>query len=190
MLDLIIYPAHVANGKISRDEIKSRIIDSANENELTVIDMLQYCKSLEKAVSAVLKAKNEDGKTIADLAKELALTLPEVQRIIAEARAEELKEDMPDKKKTKKKTFFYNGCPLVWKEVITYPFKDNPQKYNQEECVDWRKQQEVIDACEKQIADLRETQAVARRQQEKDEKKYLRSHPDCERKIESSIVVP
>ena len=84
MLDLILYPAHVANGTISREKIKTRINQSASDCELSALDKLQYLKSLDKATSAILKDKNKDGHTLVDLALEEALAKKEVQDIIAQ----------------------------------------------------------------------------------------------------------
>ena len=190
ILDLVIYPAHVANGSIKREEIAERIKATAENCELTPLEKLQFCKSIEKAVSAVLKAEDEDGKTIADLALEQALMLDDVKEIIKQARAKELKEEVGDKKKKPKKTFGYNGCSYQLKETITMDFSTNPQKYNQPECVDWRNQNLCVKKLEEQIELLRSKQAVAKAKMEHDEKVYFKSHPDCERTITYGIVVP
>ena len=190
ILDLVIYPAHVANGSIKREEIAERIKTTAENCELTPLEKFQFCKSIEKAVSAVLKAEDEDGKTIADLALEQALTLDDVKEIIRLARAEELKEDVGDKKKKAKKTFGYNGCSYKLKETITMDFSSNPQKYNQPECVDWRNQLECVKRLDEQMEILRSQQAVAKAQMELDEKIYFKSHPNCDRTIKQGIVVP
>ena len=190
MLVLILYPAHVANGTLSREEIKTRINESASDCELSALDKLQYLKSLDKATSAILKDKDEDGNTLADHALEEALAKEEVQAIIAQTRAEERKEEIDEKKKKQKKTFTHNGCKYQLKETISYDFKSNPQKYNQPECVDWRRQDEYIQDLDEQIELLRSKQAVARQQMELDEKIYFKSHPDCDRTITYSIAVP
>lgn len=190
MLDLILYPAHVANGKISREEIKTRINESAVDSELSALDKLQYLKSLDKATSAILKDKDDDGNTLADLALEEALAKKEVQDIIAQTRAEERKEEIDEKKKKAKKTFMHNGCKYQLKETITYDFASNPQKYNQPECVDWRNQNQCVKKLEEHIELLRSQQAVAKAKMEHDEKVYFKSHPDCERTITYGIVVP
>ena len=190
MLDLILYPAHVANGTISREEIKTRINESASDCGLSALDKLQYLKSLDKATSAILKETNEDGNTLADLALEEALAKKEVQDIIAQTRAEERKEEIDEKKKKAKKTFMHNGCKYQLKETITYDFVSNPQKYNQPECVDWRNQSLCIKKLDEQIEILRSQQAVAKAKMEHDEKVYFKAHPDCERTITYGIVVP
>lgn len=190
MLDLILYPAHVANGIISREEIKTRINESAADCELSALDKLQYLKSLDKAISAIIKDADEDGRTLVDLALEEALAKEEVQAIIAQTRAEERKEEIDEKKKKAKKTFLHNGCKYQLKETITYDFASNPQKYNQPECVDWRRQDDYILELDKEIELLRSKQAVARQQMELDERIYFKAHPDCERTITYGIVVP
>ena len=181
ILDLVIYPAHVANGSIKREEIAERIKTTAENCELTPLEKLQFCKSIEKAVSAVLKAEDEDGKTIADLALEQALTLDDVKEIIKQARAEELKEEVGDKKKKAKKTFGYNGCSYQLKETITMDFSSK--------CVDWRNQLECVKRLDEQMEILRSQQAVAKAQMELDEKIYFKAHPGCERTIKQGIAV-
>jgi hypothetical protein len=188
--NLILNPALVANGSISREQIKTRINQSASDCELSALDKLQYLKSLDKATGAILRDKDEEERTIADRALEQALAKSEVQDIIAQARAEERKENTDDKKKSAKKTFLHNGCKYQLKETITYDFASNPQKYNQPECVDWRNHLQCVRTLDEQIELLRAQQAVAREQMELDEKIYFNSHPDCERTITYSIVVP
>ena len=188
--NFILNPAHVANGTISREEIKTRINESASDCELSALDKLQYLKSLDKATSAILKETDEEGKTLVDLALEEALAKEDVQKIIAQAHAEERKENIDEKQKKAKKTFEYNGRKYQLKVTITYDFASNPQKYNQPECVDWRNQLECVKKLDEKIEVLRGQQAVAREQMELDEKIYFKAHPDCERTITYGIVVP
>lgn len=187
--EFVLYPEMIATGKVTREQLTNLIYKAGKACGLDPLEKLQFCKSIEKAVSAVLKAEDEDGKTIADLALEQALTLDDVKEIIKQARAEELKEEVGDKKKKAKKTFGYNGCSYQLKETISIDFSSNPQKYNQPECVDWRNQLECVKRLDEQIEILRSQQAVAKAQMELDEKIYFKSHPNCDRTIKQGIAV-
>ena len=91
VLDFVVYPAHVANGTITRDEIMTRMMEVASNCDLTAIDKLRFYRELEKAAGAAVKAIDKKyDMCVDDAAVVLDESLPEVQKIIAEARAEEV----------------------------------------------------------------------------------------------------
>ena len=189
MLDLILYPAHVANGTIERAQIMKRIMDSAKDCDLTPLDKLRFYRELEKAAGEAVKVKDEDlDMPVTDAALLQAEALPEVQKILADARAEELREEPEDKKKKKKKVFTYNGCKYVIKEDISIDMSDY-NKFRGPEAVDWRKQHVELDTIEDKMADLRLDMSAVKTNMSNDEKKYFRAHPDCDRTIKRSVAV-
>ena len=189
MLDLILYPAHVANGTIERAEIMKRIMDSAKECDLTPLDKLRFYRELEKAAGEAVKANDVDyDMSVADAALLQAEALPEVEKILADARAEELREEPEDKKKKKKKVFTYNGCEYIVKEDISIDMSDY-NKFRGPEAVDWRKQRVKQVSIEDKMADLRLDLSAVKTNMSNDEKKYFRAHPDCDRTIKRSVAV-
>ena len=188
--NLVLDPCAIANGEMGKKELVKAIMDAATGCGLTAIEKLRFYRELEKAAGAAVKEKDSEfGMSADDAATIQAESLPEVQQIIAEARAEELKEDVPTKKKKAKKTFLYNGLSYTIKEDIAYDFASNPQKYNQQECVDWRNQKQILVDIDDELDEIKERQANAKQQMAKDERKYLRNHPDCDRTIKRKVVV-
>ena len=167
MLDFIIYPLHVANGTIGRDEIKNRLMQSAKECGLTAIDKLRFYKEVEKAAGEAPRAVDtEYGIALCNAALDMAKTITHGTN----------------------GEFSYNGCTYQLRMEIEYDLSD-ADKYRGEHAVMWRKAKKKLDECNREIAVLRNRQASLRKQMETAGKNYANAHPCYTHKAKHTLVV-
>lgn len=167
ILDFAVYPAHVANGTISRTEIMERMIETAKNCDLTAIDKLKFYKEVEKAANEAPKQVDEQyDKTVVDAALELA------EAITGGVKGE----------------FAYNGCGYQMREEIEHDLSDT-DKYRGEYAVAWRETKKKLEASNVKMANLRNEQASLRQDMDTAAKNYANTHPSYTPNMKHSLVV-
>ena len=167
ILDFVVYPAHVANGNITREEIMNRLMDAAKNCDLTAIDKLKFYKEIEKAAAEASKAYDE----------QFGLELNKAANLQGEAVTGGVKGE-----------FMYNGCYYQLREDVEHDLSDY-NKYKGQDGIDWRRAKEELERLNTEATTIRNNQATQRQRMESAAKNYAANHKDYSPVVNHTVVV-